>query len=41
MAYTPTGAIMPECGANIDEVHRDIAILSQLTTRLRLYGSDW
>jgi glucan 1,3-beta-glucosidase len=41
MAYTPPGAIMPECGANINDVHRDVQILAQMTTRLRLYGSDW
>ncbi|KIM25033.1 glycoside hydrolase family 17 protein [Serendipita vermifera MAFF 305830] len=40
MAYTPGGAIMPQCGANIANVTKDIQILSQLTTRLRLYGSD-
>jgi len=41
MAYTPAGAILPECGANIANVTKDVQILSQLTTRLRLYGSDW
>ncbi|PVF93636.1 glycoside hydrolase [Serendipita vermifera] len=40
MAYTPPGAIMPECGANIDDVHRDVQILAQMTDRVRLYGSD-
>ncbi|KAG8804903.1 hypothetical protein FRC17_005836 [Serendipita sp. 399] len=40
MAYTPAGAIMPECGANITAVRNDVQRLSQLTTRLRLYGSD-
>ncbi|KAG8772995.1 hypothetical protein FRC19_005969, partial [Serendipita sp. 401] len=40
MAYTPPGAIMPECGANITAVRKDMEKLSQLTTRLRLYGSD-
>ncbi|CAG7850239.1 Probable glucan endo-1,3-beta-glucosidase btgC; AltName: Full=Endo-1,3-beta-glucanase btgC; AltName: Full=Laminarinase btgC [Serendipita indica DSM 11827] len=40
LAYTPKGAIMPECGANIADVRKDMEKLSQLTTRLRLYGSD-
>ena len=40
LAYTPVGAIMPECGANIADVRKDMQKLSQLTTRLRLYGSD-
>lgn len=38
--YTPIGAILPDCGANITGVIEDIQLLSQLTTRIRTYGSD-
>jgi hypothetical protein len=41
MAYTPRGAIMPECSTNLSDIDRDVQILAQLTTRIRLYGSDW
>ena len=34
------GALPPECGASQANVTRDIQILSQLTTRLRLYGAN-
>lgn len=40
MAYSPTGSILPTCGANLAEVQRDMQLLSQLTTRIRTYGSD-
>ncbi|GMK59660.1 hypothetical protein CspeluHIS016_0802660 [Cutaneotrichosporon spelunceum] len=40
MAYQPDGAIPPACGATLDAVIRDIQIVSQLTTRLRLYGAN-
>lgn len=40
MAYQPDGAIPPMCGATLANVTRDIQILSQLTTRLRLYGAN-
>ncbi|TXT08828.1 hypothetical protein VHUM_02956 [Vanrija humicola] len=40
MAYDPDGAILPMCGALQANVTRDIQILSQLTTRLRLYGAN-
>lgn len=40
MAYSPSGSILPECGANLADVQRDIQLLSQLTTRIRTYGSD-
>lgn len=40
MAYQPDGAIPPACGANLASVTRDMQILSQLTTRLRLYGAN-
>ncbi|KAM0756407.1 glycoside hydrolase [Meredithblackwellia eburnea MCA 4105] len=39
MAYTPFNALEPWCGATLANVTEDIQILSQLTTRLRLYGS--
>ncbi|KAF8754281.1 glycosyl hydrolase 17 family [Rhizoctonia solani] len=39
-AYTPLGALLPECGATQANVTEDIQLLSQLTTRIRLYGSD-
>lgn len=40
MGYSPSGSILPTCGANLAEVQRDIQLLSQLTTRIRTYGSD-
>nr|GAT48749.1 glycoside hydrolase family 17 protein [Mycena chlorophos] len=40
IAYTPEGSQTPECGNNIDQVITDIQLLSQLTTRIRLYGAD-
>ncbi|BEJ10712.1 hypothetical protein CspHIS471_0101340 [Cutaneotrichosporon sp. HIS471] len=40
MAYQPDGAIPPMCGATLDAVIRDMQIVSQMTTRLRLYGSN-
>lgn len=40
IAYTPEGAIMPSCGANQKDVITDIQMLSQITTRIRLYGAD-
>jgi exo-beta-1,3-glucanase (GH17 family) len=39
-AYTPLGALLPECGATQANVTEDIQLLSQLTTRIRLYGAD-
>jgi exo-beta-1,3-glucanase (GH17 family) len=39
-AYTPLGAILPDCGANITGVIQDIQLLSQLTNRIRTYGAD-
>ncbi|KAG8734302.1 hypothetical protein FRC12_018565 [Ceratobasidium sp. 428] len=39
-AYTPLGALMPECGATQANVTEDIQLLSQITTRIRLYGAD-
>lgn len=40
IAYTPEGALMPNCGAQLEDVIRDVQLMSQLTTRIRLYGSD-
>ncbi|KAG8951266.1 hypothetical protein FRC04_006505 [Tulasnella sp. 424] len=40
MAYTPIGAILPDCGATFDGVLEDVMLMSQLTTRVRLYGTD-
>lgn len=39
-AYTPLGALMPNCGATQANVTEDIQLLSQITTRIRLYGAD-
>ncbi|KAF8076634.1 glycoside hydrolase family 17 protein [Lyophyllum atratum] len=40
MAYTPEGSLLPECGNTLENVIKDIQLLSQLTTRVRLYGAD-
>ncbi|CAK9785240.1 unnamed protein product [Cutaneotrichosporon oleaginosum] len=40
MAYQPDGAIPPTCGATLEAVIRDMQIVSQMTTRLRLYGAN-
>ncbi|KAF9006511.1 glucan 1,3 beta-glucosidase [Cyathus striatus] len=40
MAYTPEGSLMPDCGNSLENVIQDIQLLSQLTTRIRLYGAD-
>lgn len=40
IAYTPFGGVPPLCGATLSHVTKDIKKLSQLTPRLRLYGSD-
>ncbi|KAJ8072920.1 hypothetical protein PM082_016480 [Marasmius tenuissimus] len=40
IAYTPTGSLLPECGNKLEEVVRDVQLLSQLTPRIRLYGAD-
>ncbi|WWC71096.1 uncharacterized protein I206_105049 [Kwoniella pini CBS 10737] len=39
-AYTPQDALLPWCGATQTNVTRDIQLLSQVTTRLRLYGAN-
>lgn len=40
MAYTPEGSLLPQCGNSLENVIKDIQLLSQLTTRVRLYGAD-
>ncbi|RKP13297.1 glycoside hydrolase superfamily, partial [Piptocephalis cylindrospora] len=40
LAYTPLSAQFPWCGSTLREVVEDIKILSQMTTRIRLYGMD-
>jgi len=40
LAYTPNGAIYPTCGAKLADVITDIQLISQLTKRIRTYGSD-
>ncbi|KIK54900.1 glycoside hydrolase family 17 protein [Collybiopsis luxurians FD-317 M1] len=40
IAYTPEGTLYPDCGAKQSDVITDIQLLSQLTTRIRLYGAD-
>jgi exo-beta-1,3-glucanase (GH17 family) len=39
-AYTPQGGTPPTCGATQQDVIQDIQLLSQVTTRVRLYGSE-
>lgn len=40
IAYTPQNVQLPNCGATQDNVTQEIQIISQLTTRIRTYGSD-
>jgi len=40
LAYTPYGSQLPNCGNNLSDVITDIQLMSQLTTRVRLYGAD-
>jgi len=40
LAYTPEGSQLPQCGNSLANVIKDIQIMSQLTTRIRLYGAD-
>ncbi|RPA97962.1 glycoside hydrolase [Choiromyces venosus 120613-1] len=43
MDYTPLNAVYPECIGNPptqNNITRDIAVMSQLTDKLRLYGTD-
>jgi len=40
MDYTPNGSQLPNCGNSLSDVIQDIQLISQLTTRIRLYGAD-
>ncbi|ANB14872.1 Cell wall endo-beta-1,3-glucanase [Sugiyamaella lignohabitans] len=40
MNYTPRNAQYPECGVTQKDVTLDVALLSQLTDRIRIYGTD-
>ncbi|EKM78091.1 hypothetical protein AGABI1DRAFT_42275 [Agaricus bisporus var. burnettii JB137-S8] len=40
LAYTPEGSQLPDCGNKLEDVIKDIQVMSQLTTRIRLYGGD-
>ncbi|TKY87591.1 hypothetical protein EX895_003605 [Sporisorium graminicola] len=40
ICYTPFHAQYPACGATQSNVTEDVQLLSQLTSRVRLYGSD-
>ncbi|KAI0076006.1 glycoside hydrolase [Panus rudis PR-1116 ss-1] len=40
LAYTPEGSQYPACGNSLDAVIEDIQLISQLTSRIRLYGAD-
>ncbi|GLB40327.1 putative glycosyl hydrolase 17 family protein [Lyophyllum shimeji] len=40
LAYTPQGSQLPDCGAQLSDVIQDVQLMSQLTTRIRLYGAD-
>jgi len=40
LAYTPQGSQLPDCGSKLADVVQDIQLMSQLTTRIRLYGAD-
>ncbi|ODN74156.1 hypothetical protein L202_07608 [Cryptococcus amylolentus CBS 6039] len=39
-AYTPQNVLLPWCGASQSNVTRDIQLLSQITSRIRLYGAN-
>ncbi|KAM0756417.1 glycoside hydrolase [Meredithblackwellia eburnea MCA 4105] len=39
LGYTPYLSQEPECGATLANVTEDIQLMSQMTTRLRMYGS--
>jgi exo-beta-1,3-glucanase (GH17 family) len=40
LAYTPEGSQLPNCGNNLTSVIQDMQLISQITTRIRLYGAD-
>lgn len=39
MAYSPKGALLPDCGASQDQVTLEMGKLAALTPRIRLYGA--
>lgn len=40
IAYTPEGSQLPNCGNTLENVIKDVQLMSQITTRVRLYGAD-
>ncbi|KAL6301328.1 glycoside hydrolase [Sparassis latifolia] len=40
LSYTPTGSQLPDCGNSLADVIEDIQLMSQLTSRIHLYGAD-
>ncbi|KAF6759952.1 glycoside hydrolase family 17 protein [Ephemerocybe angulata] len=40
LAYTPADSQLPGCGNKLEDVIADVQLMSQLTKRIRLYGSD-
>ncbi|KAI0955615.1 hypothetical protein AcV7_006234 [Taiwanofungus camphoratus] len=40
LSYTPAGSQLPNCGNSLSDVIEDIQLMSQLTSRIRLYGAD-
>lgn len=40
MCYTPLNSQYPQCGDGLDAVIEDVQLMSQLTSRIRLYGAD-
>ncbi|KAI0342691.1 glycoside hydrolase [Trametopsis cervina] len=40
IAYTPEGSQLPDCGNSLADVIQDVQLMSQLTSRVRLYGAD-
>ncbi|OSX57601.1 glycoside hydrolase family 17 protein [Postia placenta MAD-698-R-SB12] len=40
IAYTPDNSQLPDCGNSLAAVIEDIQLMSQLTTRIHLYGAD-
>ncbi|KAJ3758878.1 glycoside hydrolase [Lentinula raphanica] len=40
LAYTPAGSQLPNCTNSLDDVIKDIQVMSQLTKTIRLYGAD-
>jgi len=40
LAYTPNNVQYPNCNGTLPDIIEDIQLMSQLTSRIRLYGSD-